>query len=392
MSETSADVAYMQRALTLAKRGLGFVSPNPLVGCVIVQAGEIVGEGFHRQYGGPHAEIEALRDAGEKARGAEMYVTLEPCCHTGKTPPCSDAVLRAGLRRVVVAVGDPNPRVSGGGLEQLRMAGVDVTLGVCEAEARQLNEVFFHHIETHLPFVTLKCAITLDGKIATRTGASRWVTGALAREQVHDMRHATDAILVGLGTALADNPMLTTRLPEGGGRNPLRVIVDSELQLPLDSHLARVTPECQTLVATTERAAASTQRQLEAQGVEILRLPSYDDGRVDIEALLRQLGERGLASLLVEGGGTLSATLLHRRLVDKLVMFVAPKIIGGDGLSVIGAFGVETMDQAVLLQGITSRHVGDDLMLEAYLAPSDPSGERATDQVPIGGNPSGEEG
>lgn len=370
MSETTRDVTYMQRAFELSKGGAGYVSPNPLVGCVIVKDGAIVGEGYHRCYGGPHAEVEALRDAGWQAAGADVYVTLEPCSHTGLTPPCADALLQAGIRRVVAAIADPNPLVSGKGFNRLSNAGVEVCSGVGAAEAHRINEIFFHYIRTRRPFVTLKCAVTLDGKIATHTGASRWITGSQAREEVHRMRHAMDALLIGLGTAVADDPLLTTRLPEGGGVNPLRVVVDSRLKLPLTAQLATVTSDCQTLIATTQYASEVKQQQLIDRGVEILRLQAYD-GQVDVEELLRILGERHITSILVEGGATLSATLLQRRLVNKLVMFVAPKIIGGDGLSVMGACGVDAMDQAILLQRMTSRQVGDDLMLEAYFAPSD---------------------
>jgi len=369
MHDLASDIRYMQRALAVAEGGIGFVSPNPVVGCVIVKDGRIVGEGYHERYGGPHAEANALRIAGSEARGATLYVTLEPCCHTGKTPPCVDAVLQAGVGRVVMAVRDPNPKVAGGGLARLRAAGIDVTLGICEAEARRLNEAFLHYIQTQRPFVTLKCAVTLDGKIATRTGASRWITGEAAREQVHRMRHAADALLVGSGTALQDDPLLTTRLPNGGGVNPLRIVVDSMLRLSLSSQLATVRPDCRTLVATSERAPVEKQRQLEKQGVEILRLSSYADGRVDIEALLAVLGTRGVADLLVEGGATLNATLLQRRLVDKVVVFIAPKIIGGDGIHVVAAFGVDTMADALQLYGMTSQSVGEDVMLEAYLKP-----------------------
>lgn len=367
----------MQRALALAESGVGFVSPNPLVGCVIVRDGRTVGEGYHERYGGPHAEVNALRDAGAEARGAALYTTLEPCCHTGKTPPCAEAVVQAGVGRVVVAVADPNPKVAGGGLARLRAAGVEVALGICEAEARRQNETFFHFIKTRRPFVTLKCAITLDGKIATRTGASRWITGGPAREWVHRLRHAADALLVGSGTALQDDPQLTTRSPAGGGVNPLRIVVDSTLRLPMSSQLASVAPDCRTLVATSDRASAEKQRQLEDRGVEILRLPSYADGRVDIESLLVELGGRGIASLLVEGGAMLSATLLQRRLVDKMMVFVAPKMIGGDGINVVAAFGVETMADALQLYGMTSKSVGEDVMLEAYLEPPEPLSEHA---------------
>lgn len=381
MHDLASDIRYMQRALAIAAGGIGFVSPNPLVGCVIVKEGRIVGEGYHERYGGPHAEVNALRAAGSEARGATLYVTLEPCCHTGKTPPCADAVLRARVGRVVMAVRDPNPKVAGGGLARLRAAGIDVTLGVCEAEARRLNETFLHYIQTQRPFVTLKCAVTLDGKIATRTGASRWITGGPAREQVHRMRHAADALLVGAGTALQDDPQLTTRLPGGGGVNPLRIVVDSMLRLPLSSQLAAVGPDRRTLVATSERAPVGKQRQLEGQGVEVLRLPSYADGRVDIEALLATLGTWGVADLLVEGGATLNATLLQRRLVDKAVVFVAPKIIGGDGINGVAAFGVATMEDALQLYGMTSQSVGEDVMLEAYLKPPERLLEHAPDRA-----------
>jgi diaminohydroxyphosphoribosylaminopyrimidine deaminase/5-amino-6-(5-phosphoribosylamino)uracil reductase len=377
MHDLASDIGYMQRALAVAEGGIGFVSPNPVVGCVIVKDGRIVGEGYHERYGGPHAEANALRVAGSAARGATLYVTLEPCCHTGKTPPCVDAVLQAGVGRVVMAVRDPNPKVAGGGLARLRAAGIDVTLGICEAEARRLNETFLHYIQTQRPFVTLKCAVTLDGKIATRTGASRWITGRAAREHVHRMRHAADGLLVGAGTALQDDPLLTTRLPDGGGVNPLRIVVDSLLRLSPLSQLAMVRPDRRTLVATSERAPVDKQRQLEHQGVEILRLPSYADGRVDIEALLTVLGARGIADLLVEGGATLSATLLQRRLADKIVMFIAPKIIGGDGINVVAAFGVDTMADALQLYGMTSQSVGEDVMLEAYLKPLELLSEQA---------------
>ena len=369
MGDPASDVRYMQRALAIAEGGVGFVSPNPLVGCVIVKDGRVVGEGYHERYGGLHAEANALRAAGAEARGATLYVTLEPCCHTGKTPPCVDAVLQAGVQRVVMAVGDPDPRVSGGGLARLRDAGVEVTVGVCEAEARRLNEPFMHYAQTRRPFVTLKCAVTLDGKIATRTGASRWITGAAARERAHRLRHAADALLVGSGTALQDDPLLTTRLPEGGGVNPLRVVADSALRLPLSAQLATARPDCRTLVVTVDGAPLDKQRQLENQGVEILRLPSYADGRVNLEAMLADLGARGVADLLVEGGAALSAALLQRRLVDKIVAFIAPKIIGGDGINVVAAFGVETMADALQLYGMKSQSVGEDVMLEAYLKP-----------------------
>ena len=364
--DPAVDVQYMQQALELARGGLGFVSPNPLVGCVLVKDGAVVGRGYHQRFGGPHAEVYALQEAGPQARGAVLYVTLEPCSHTGKTPPCADAVIQAGVSRVVVALRDPNPLVAGTGLARLAAAGLAVTVGVCEAAAHKLNEAFVKYITTRRPFVTLKSAITLDGKIATRTGASQWITGALARQEGHRLRHATDAILVGIGTVLQDDPQLTTRLPDQQGANPLRVIVDSTLRVPLQAQVTDVASNRRTLIVTTARAPVVYSEALRTRGVEVVRLPAYDDGRVDLEALCRYLGERGVASVLVEGGATLSATLLRRRLVDKVLLFVAPKIIGGDGISVVGPCGVETMEQVIQLRDVVSQRLGNDVLLEAY--------------------------
>lgn len=368
MDQQAVDMHYMQQALALARGGTGYVSPNPLVGCVVVNDGMVVGQGYHQYFGGPHAEVYALQDAGKRAQGATLYVTLEPCCHTGKTPPCVDAILQSGIQRVVMALRDPNPKVDGGGIARLQAAGITVTQDICTAEARKLNETFLKYITTGLPFVTLKSAITLDGKIATRTGASRWITGTMAREEVHRLRHAYDAIMVGIGTVLQDDPQLTTRLPDQQGVNPLRIVVDSTLRLPRKARVTEVAADCRTLIATTNRAAMATQEILQARGVEIVRLPAYDDGRVDLEALLSYLGGRGVASILVEGGAYLAATLLQRRLLDKLLVFIAPKVMGGDGISFIAPWGVETMEQVICLQQMTGRKVGEDFLLEAYLA------------------------
>ena len=364
--DPAVDVQYMQQALELARGGLGFVSPNPLVGCVLVKDGVVVGRGYHQRFGGPHAEVYALQEAGAQARGAVLYVNLEPCSHTGKTPPCADAVIQSGVSRVVAALRDPDLRVNGRGLSRLAAAGIAVTVGVCEAEARKLNEVFIKYTTTRRPFVTLKSAITLDGKIATRTGASQWITGELARQEGHRLRHAADAILVGIGTVLQDDPQLTTRLPDQQGVNPLRVIVDSTLRVPLQAQVTEVASDRRTLIVTTARAPVGRSEALRTRGVEVVCLPAYDDGRVDLEALCRYLGERGVASVLVEGGATLSATLLKRRLVDKVLLFVAPKIIGGDGLCMVGPCGVETMEQVIHLRDVVSQCLGNDVLLEAY--------------------------
>jgi diaminohydroxyphosphoribosylaminopyrimidine deaminase/5-amino-6-(5-phosphoribosylamino)uracil reductase len=364
--DPAVDVQYMQQALELARGGLGFVSPNPLVGCVLVKDGAVVGRGYHQRFGGPHAEVYALQEAGPQGRGAVLYVNLEPCSHMGKTPPCADAVIQAGVSRVVVALRDPNPLVAGTGLARLAAAGIAVTVGVCEEAAHKLNETFVKYITTRRPFVTLKSAITLDGKIATRTGVSQWITGELARQEGHRLRHAADAILVGIGTVLQDDPQLTTRLPDGLGVNPLRVIVDSTLRVPLQAQVTDVASDRRTLIVTTARAPMAHREALCTRGVEVVCLPAYGDGWVDLEALFRYLGERGVASVLVEGGATLSATLLRRRLVDKVLLFVAPKIIGGDGISVVGPCGVETMEQVINLRDVVSQRLGNDVLLEAY--------------------------
>ena len=366
--DADADRGHMRHALELAAGGIGWVSPNPLVGCVIVKEGQVVGRGYHQCYGGPHAEVHALCEAGGRARGATLYVTLEPCCHTGKTPPCVDAILASKVERVVVAMRDPNPRVDGGGLSKIAQAGIDVTVGVCASEAQRLNESFIKHITTGQPFVTSKSAITLDGKIATCRGSSRWITGEAARGAGHELRHASDAIAVGIGTASLDNPRLTARIAGRPGSNPLRVVVDSALRLSPQARLADVADDRRTLVATTEQAADTKAQALGARGVEVIRLPAQSDGRVDLGALCKVLGERGIASLLVEGGAALTTALLERRLVDKMVLFVAPKIIGGDGVSVFGPFGVHSMDQALHLRDLTSQFIGGDIMLEAYPA------------------------
>src|SRR5262249_19949505 len=283
--DLAVDVQYMQQALDLAREGLGFVSPNPLVGCVIVKDGAIVGRGYHQRFGGAHAEVHALQGAGARAQGAVLYVNVEPCSHTVKTPRCAEAVSESGVRRVVVALRDPNPLVAGRGLSRIEEAGIAVTVGVCETEARKLNEAFCKYILTGRPFVTLKSAITLDGKIATRTGASQWITGELARQAGHRLRHAADALLVGVGTIVQDDPQLTTRLPDRQGVNALRVIVDSTLRLPLQAQVTDVAADRRTLVVTTARAPEVQCERLRTRGVEVVCLPSYDDGRVDLEAL-----------------------------------------------------------------------------------------------------------
>lgn len=357
----------MRRALDLARQGLGRTSPNPAVGAVIVRDGRVVGEGYHRQAGTPHAEVHALQAAGEAARGATLYVTLEPCCHYGRTPPCTEAIIAAGIRRVVAAMADPNPKVAGGGFRALRQAGIEVEVGLLEEEARRLNEAFIKFITTGQPWVTLKMALTLDGKIATRTGASRWITGPLAREKAHKLRDTHDAILVGIGTVLTDDPELTTRLPGGRGRDAARVILDSRLRLPLTARVVNLTSTAPTLVATTAAAPVEARQLLVDRGIEVIVLPA-EAGRVAWQPLLAELARRQITSVLVEGGAGVNATALAAGVIDKVVAFIAPKIFGGAAApGPVGGTGVATPEEAWQLEKVEVATCGIDIMLSGYL-------------------------
>lgn len=354
----------MRRALRLAERARGRTSPNPLVGAVLVKGGRVVGEGFHPRAGEPHAEIFALKAAGAEARGATLYLTLEPCTHFGRTPPCAPAVIAAGVARAVIAMEDPNPRVNGGGVAQLRAAGIPVTVGLLGDAARRQNEVYLKWITRGLPFVTFKTAITLDGKIATRTGDSRWVTGEQARARVHRLRAEHDAILVGIGTVRADDPLLTARLPRA--RNPLRVVVDARAELPLDSRIGRTLAEVPTLVATTTEAPAARCHALRSAAAQVAELPARE-GRVDLAALMAELARRQVTSVLLEGGAEIAASMLAAGLVDKVVVFVAPKIVGGRAApGPVGGEGVARMADALPLHDIRCRRVGEDLLIVGY--------------------------
>ncbi|MDN5348040.1 MAG: diaminohydroxyphosphoribosylaminopyrimidine deaminase [Clostridia bacterium] len=361
------DESYMQRALELARLGLGRTSPNPAVGAVVVSRGEVVGEGYHQKAGTPHAEIHALQAAGSRAKGATLYVTLEPCCHFGRTPPCTKAIIAAGIRRVVAAMPDPNPRVSGKGLAELREAGLEVEVGVLAQEAQELNEAFIKYITSGRPWVTMKMAVSLDGKIATFTGASRWITGPESRLKAHQMRDTHDVVLVGIGTVLADDPLLTTRLPGGRGRDAARVILDSRLRIPLEARVVRLASPAPTLVATTAAAPPEKLAILQGKGVEVLILPS-EEGRVSWPALLEALAARGWTSILIEGGAEVNASALAAGVVDKVVAFIAPKIIGGRSApGAVGGEGAALPDCAWQLERIKLDRCGDDIMLTGYL-------------------------
>lgn len=357
---------YMARALELAAHGAGWTNPNPQVGAVIVKDRRIIGEGWHTAYGKLHAEREALAHCTEDPRGATIYVTLEPCCHWGKTPPCTEAIIEAGIARVVVGAPDPNPLVAGKGFEVLREAGIEVVEGVLVDECRAINEVFFHYIQSGLPLVIAKYAMTLDGKIATRTGASRWITSEAARAKVHEDRHRYAAIMVGIGTVLADDPELTSRIPDQETKSPLRVVVDSSSRTPLTSKLVRSAREIPTLIAVAAQAPAERIAALEEAGCEVFVSQVAEHDRVDLLALLAYLGkEKSIDSVIVEGGATLLWSFFAEGLVDRVQAYIAPKVFGGAGApSPVQGLGVETPASAIQCSTPTITRLGQDILLE----------------------------
>ncbi len=360
------DQKYMQRALELAAKASGRTNPNPVVGAVIVKDGKIVGEGYHRKAGTLHAEIHALNDAGFNARGATMYVNLEPCSHFGRTPPCAHAVVKAGIKRAVIAALDPNPKVAGKGIQILQDAGIDTTIGLLEEEAVRLNEVFFKYIKTQEPFVTMKTAMTLDGKIATYNGHSRWVTGDSSREYVHYLRNTYDAIMVGIGTVLKDNPCLNTRLDIDDKRDPVRVILDGNLDLPLDCNIVKSSKEQKSLVITSRINDLNKAKDLEIEGVRIIELGG-DPQRLPVEKVLKVLGKLGICSILIEGGAQVNAYILEKELVDKFYWFMAPKVIGGESApSPVAGKGKELMSEAVGIKVSEIKRFGDDICIVGY--------------------------
>lgn len=352
----------MRRALVLAARGVGKTSPNPAVGCVIVKDGTVVGTGWHRKAGSPHAEVHALNAAGAKAQGADVYVTLEPCAHFGKTPPCAEALVAACVGRVFIGMVDPNPKVAGKGIGRLKQAGIAVETGILEERCRLLNEPFLKWITTGRPFVVLKSALTLDGKSATASGDSRWVTGDQARKAVHRLRGILDGIMVGVGTVMKDDPLLTCRVP--GGKNPVRIVVDTGLNIPLHAAILDASRGARTIVATA--CADSARREaVTRQGAELL-LCRERDGSVDLDDLLEQLGGLGVQSILLEGGSRLAESFLRAGLIDKCLIFFAPKLVGGEGMGLFSGAGVALMKDAYPLERMKFRRVGEDLLVEAY--------------------------
>jgi diaminohydroxyphosphoribosylaminopyrimidine deaminase/5-amino-6-(5-phosphoribosylamino)uracil reductase len=361
-SDQPFDLRSMRAALALARRGLGTVWPNPAVGCVIVDRGRVVGRGWTQPGGRPHGETEALGRAGEAARGATAYVSLEPCCHWGRTPPCTDALIAAGIRRVVVALEDPDPRVAGAGVRQLHAAGLEVETGLCEAEAAEINAGFFCRLRNRRPLVTLKLATSLDGRIATGSGESQWITGPPARERAHALRAAHDAIMVGTGTVLADDPQLTCRLPGLAHRSPVRVVVDRHLRIPPTTRLISDARAVPVWVLTLPSADPERRQAFLRAGATVIDIDPSPDGNGSLAAALAALGERGITRLLVEGGGHLAAAFARAGLIDRLVWVHAPMLIGGDGIPAIAEVGLEVLSKAPSFTRLSTETVGDDVL------------------------------
>jgi diaminohydroxyphosphoribosylaminopyrimidine deaminase/5-amino-6-(5-phosphoribosylamino)uracil reductase len=365
MTQQLLDRKYMRMALRLAGKAKGRTSPNPMVGAVVVKNGKVIGRGYHEKAGLPHAEAIALKKAGSAAKGSTLYVTLEPCSHTNKrTPPCCPLVIERGVKRVVVAMIDPNPHVSGNGIKKLRAAGIEVKTGVLEDEATKLNEAFIRHVSTGVPFVTLKIAQTLDGKIATSSGESKWITGEPARREGRKLRDINDGILVGINTVLSDDPSLTTRIP--GGRDPVRIIVDSSLRIPVNAKVLIQKSHARTIIATVSGSKARIDA-LRGAGAEVV-LTRNIRGRVDLRDLMKKLGKRDVMSVLIEGGSEINASALKAGIVDKVVMFLAPMLMTGtDSICSIGGVSPVKLSRARRLRDVTMQFVGQDLMVAGYV-------------------------
>lgn len=351
----------MKRAIELAERGLGFVNPNPMVGAVLVKDERVIGEGYHEQYGGPHAEVNAINNATENVAGATMYVTLEPCSHYGKTPPCVNAILEHQIKKVVIGMTDPNPLVAGRGIELLKAKGVEVVTGVLREEATKLNEIFIKYITTEFPFVIMKFAMTLDGKIATVTGDSKWITSELSRKFVHDLRHQVACIMVGIGTVEKDNPYLTVR--NTIGRDPVRIIVDTKARISLEANVLNLDSTVKTIIATTKLATTDKLKAIQEKGADIIMTP-LKNNQVDLTFLMKEIKKLGLDSVLLEGGSSLNYSALEEKLIDKVLAFIAPKMLGGSSAKTpVGGQGIMTMDQAFKLEQLEILKLGDDLMI-----------------------------
>jgi diaminohydroxyphosphoribosylaminopyrimidine deaminase/5-amino-6-(5-phosphoribosylamino)uracil reductase len=365
--KSNEDEKYMQKALNLAAQAKGRTSPNPMVGAVVVKDHQVMGEGYHMKAGTPHAEIHALQAAGDAARNATLYVNLEPCSHYGRTPPCADAIVRAGVKRVVVAGLDPNPQVSGRGLKILHDAGIETCTGVLEQEAWKLNRAFFKYIQTRTPLVSLKVAMTLDGKIATSSGESRWISGETSRKYVHQLRNVYDGIMVGIGTVLKDDPMLNTRLEDEDSRDPVRVIIDSKLDIPRSSNIVKTASQQKTIVFCGQQADDTNKEYLQEAGLTVVQL-DVDEDKLPLEEVLRVLGEMEIMTLLVEGGGEINGYLIEKGLIDKVYWFIAPKVVGGrEAPTPVGGRGIPQLKNALLLKWMEIQRFDEDILITGYL-------------------------
>lgn len=355
----------MKSALRLAKKGKGKVDPNPMVGAVIVKENKVIAKGWHESYGEAHAEVRAFENAITDVEGATMYVTLEPCSHYGKTPPCADMIIKKKIKRVVVGTLDPNPLVAGQGVKKLIDSGIEVLTGVLEKECRDINRVFMKYIAEKKPFVVMKTAMSLDGKIATKTGESKWITGAKARESVHELRNEMAGIMVGINTVIKDNPQLTCRIENG--KNPIRIIVDSKLRIPIDSKVLENQDIAKTIISTTDQGDIRKKKEIEEKGVKVLVVKSLE-GRVDLQDLMSKLAEEKIDSILLEGGATLNFSALEQSIVDKVQIYIAGKIIGGDqSKTPVGGRGIDLLRDAFQLENIKYKSVGEDLLVEGYI-------------------------
>lgn len=360
------DIKYMKRAIEISKKGAGFTKPNPLVGAVIVKDNKIIGEGYHKKYGDHHAEVNAFNNATAAVEGATMYVTLEPCSHHGKTPPCAKAIVEQKIKKVIVGMVDPNPLVAGRGIKIMRDAGIEVITGILEDEVKKVNEIFLKYIQENIPYCIMKTAMTLDGKIATKTGDSKWISNTSSRRFSHELRNRVSGILVGINTVLKDNPRLTTRL-DRPSMDPVRIVLDSKARIPLDANVLTVESDSYVIVATTEKAAQEKIEKLKAIGVEIIQTPLKDE-RVDLNYLVNALGERKIDSLLIEGGGTVNFSFLKENLIDKVYSFIAPKMIGGrEALTPVEGDGFNTIDEGIKLKDVSVQDYYGDVLIESYV-------------------------
>lgn len=361
------DKKFMEYALELAERGRGVVSPNPLVGAVIVKEGKIIGEGYHEKFGQAHAEVNAIKNAREDVKGSTIYVTLEPCSHYGKTPPCVDLIIESRIKKVIVGMVDPNPLVSGRGIDILRKNNIEVHVGLLEEDCKRLNEVFIKYIDTGKPFCLLKVAMTLDGKISTYRGDSKWISSEKSREYVHKLRHEFSGIMVGIETVIRDNPMLNTRIKGFQGKNPIRIVLDSRLRIPMDSNIVATAHEISTIVATGEFSNLERIRELEEKSIKIIRIP-LKDGKIDMNILMEKLGNMGIDSILIEGGANVNYSSLEANLVDKLAFFIAPKLLGGKNAKTpVEGQGIEKISSSIKIKDMKSKYIGEDLLIEGYI-------------------------